>query len=135
MAGGFGTFTETKLLNNILRAGAGFSLTNVFFSLHTADPGDTGASEVTAGDYARKSVPATAVEWNAPSGAPSLVDNVNDILFAVATSAWGTITHVGFFDALTVGNFLAGGALTVSKVIQNGDQLKFPAGDLDVTLE
>jgi len=34
-----------------------------YVSLHTADPGTTGASEVTGGTYAR-----VAVTWNAASG-------------------------------------------------------------------
>ncbi len=132
----FANFLEESLLNQIFRAGTPISLANVFISLHTGAVGEAGANEVTAGDYARISVAAVVGQWTDPSaGTQGETDNVNDILFAVATSAWGTITDVGLFDALTVGNFLMGGVLTASKVIGNGDQLKFAVGDLNIQLD
>jgi len=51
-----------------------------------------------------------------------------------ARAATGTITHAGIFDALTTGNLLAWAPLTTSRTINNGDVLRIPAGDLDVTL-
>ena len=45
------------------------------------------------------------------------------------------MTYVGVSDALSGGNLLASGALTVSKTISSGDVFRIPTGDLDITLD
>lgn len=48
---------ENTILDDIFNAGSGFSVAgDPWVSLHTADPGETGASEVTGGSYARQQV-------------------------------------------------------------------------------
>jgi hypothetical protein len=76
-----------------------------YASLHTADPGDTGASEVTGGApaYARK-----AITWNA--AAAGVLDSSVAPVFDVPAST--TVTHVGFWDAVTLGNWAGGAAVT-----------------------
>ena len=54
--------------------------------------------------------------------------------FVTATGAWGTVTHVGIFDAASSGNLIAWAALTTSKAVTSGDVFRFNAGELDVTL-
>ena len=107
--------------------------TNIFVALSTADPTDSGGSiaEPAGGSYARKST--AGADWNA--AASGALDNGNAITFAEATASWGLITHFALYDALTVGNMLAHGALTASKTIDNGDTASFAAGDLDVSLD
>ena len=47
-------YLENKLLDAVFNATA-FNVTgDPYISLHTADPGETGASEVTGGSYARQ---------------------------------------------------------------------------------
>jgi hypothetical protein len=107
--------------------------TNIFVALSTADPTDSGGSiaEPAGGSYARKST--AGADWDAAvSGA---LDNANAITFVEATASWGTITHFALYDALSAGNMLAHGALTASKLIDNGDTASFAAGDLDVSLD
>lgn len=132
----FANHAEEEILNAIFRGTTFPVLANMYISLHTADPGETGASEVTAGDYARITVASTVGNWSDPSaGTQGETDNLNDILFAVATSNWGTITHMGIWDAISAGNIWFKGALTASKVVNNGDQFKFSAGDLNIQLD
>ena len=57
------------------------------------------------------------------------------IEFPTATASFGTVSHVGIFDASTSGNLLAYAALTASKAIDTGDVFRVPAGDLDITLD
>lgn len=66
-----------------------------FASLHTANPGGTGANELTGGApaYARKSI-----TWNA--AAAGNLDSSNAPVFDVPAA---TITHVGFWSAVTAG--------------------------------
>ena len=118
-------YAELKLLDAVFNATA-FSVTTPYISLHTADPGETGASEVTGGSYARQSGSFGA----AAAGAVS-----NDAQISFASMPSGTITHVGVWDASTSGNFLWGGALTASKTVNSGDTVQIASGDLDVTLD
>lgn len=105
--------------------------TTWFVSLHTADPGETGATgEVGAGvGYARQS--ATFTE-----DTNGLVDNDAIITFGPNTTTnWGTITHVAVWDAVSSGNCLAKGALSASVVININDSLQIAAGALDISLD
>lgn len=89
---------------------AGYVATALYASLHTADPGTTGASEVTGGSpaYARK-----PITWNA--GAVDGAYLSDELVFDVPA---GTLTHVGIWDAVTAGNFLDSGAINVTFVSQ-----------------
>ncbi len=128
-------YLEEALLNNLFRNTNFAPPANVYISLHTADPGETGANEVSGGSYARVAVSTTG-GWTDPSaGTQGEVDNVADITFPTATASWGTVTHCGIYDAATVGNLLWSGALTASKTVDNGDTFKFNAGDFNVQLD
>ncbi len=82
----------------------GLASAATYISLHTADPGTTGANEVTGGSpaYARK-----AATWGtAASGSRALSSAV---VFDVPAGV--SITHFGLWSAATSGNFQAGDAL------------------------
>lgn len=125
-------FLENALINHIFRDTA-YSQPTIHIGLFTAAPTDTGGgTEVSGGSYARQSVDGNA-NWDAPSLGSS--SNTNDVTFPTATADWGTVTHVGVFDALSGGNLLFYAALVQSKVVNNGDTFKFVAGNLDLTLD
>lgn len=100
-----------------------------YISLHTADPGNTGASEVSGGSYARVG-PVTFV--NAGNN-PTVASNNALVQFPVATGAWGTITHFGIWSAASGGTFYGSGALSVAKTIGVSDVGRFETGALTVT--
>lgn len=77
-------------------AAAGYAGAAVEASTHTADPGATGASEVTGGTpaYARK-----AITW-----VPGTVDGIYAAQVTFDIPAATDVTHVGLWDAS--GNFL-----------------------------
>lgn len=132
LMGALSNYLEDAWLKTL--KGTAFSVTsgNIHVALYTATPGETGGgTEVSGGSYARQSV--TAANWSAVSaGEPSTIDNAANIQFPTATADWGTITSGGVLDALTSGNLLYFGALTQSKVVNNGDTFKFNTGDLDL---
>ena len=130
----FSDYLEQAILNHIFRNTAIFTPpANVYLALFTAAPSDSGGgTEVSGGSYARKAVSTTG-QWSAP-GVGGLTDNINAQAFPTATASWGTVTHVGIFDAASAGNLLFHGALTVSKTVGSGDTFQFNAGDLDITL-
>lgn len=109
----------------------------VWVSLHTADPADTGANEVTGGNYAR--IPVAAAGWTKTTGGTASATNTNDIVFpASGTVTWSAsspgVTHVGIWNAVSAGNFLFGGALTTPRVVASGDVFKFLASNLTISV-
>ena len=97
-------------------------------SLHTANPDeDASGSELSGSAYARQ-----AATFAAPSNGVSTTSG--DINFPQATGSWGTVSHVGIWDASSSGNMLYYTALDASKAVASGDVLKIAAGSLTVTL-
>lgn len=96
-------------------------------ALHTADPGETGATgELSGNGYARQAVTFGA----AASGATS---NTSTHTFTASGGSWGTVTHFSIWDASTSGNCLYVGALSTSRTIGDGESGTVAAGDIDVT--
>ena len=125
----FSDYLEDALLDHVFRNTAYTSPTTVYAALFTAAPSDAGGgTEVSGGSYAR-----TAITCGA--AASGTISNSADITFPQATGSWGTVTHVGVFDSLTTGNLLSHGALTASKIVDNGDTFKIATGDLDISLD
>lgn len=130
-------FLENKLLDYYLRAKNWDGTANatvpgtLYVALFTATPNDAGGgTEVSGGSYARVGVATSG--WNASSG--GLVDNIAAINFGTASANWGTVTHVGLYDASTGGNLIDWGVLTASRVVNSGDgPVQFAAGALDLT--
>jgi hypothetical protein len=121
-------YLENAILNAVLRNTAYTSPSQVYIALFTSDPTDAGTgTEVTGGGYARQ-----PITFNSPSNGQ--VTNAADILFPVATASWGTVTHIGIYDAASGGNLLFHGALITSKTISTDDQLKIAAGDISISL-
>ncbi len=119
-----GDYAENKLLDAVFNATA-YSVTTPYISLHTADPGETGASEVSGGSYARQSG-----TFIAASGGTLDNDAIMDFTDMPAV----TVTHMGVWDAASGGNFLWGGVLVASKTVNAGDTFRFPVGNLDINL-
>ena len=122
-------YLKNATLNATLRGQAWVAPTTVYLALYTSDPtpAKTG-TEVNGGAYARKSI-----TFNAPNNGVAV--SSLDVLFAVATASWGTVTHIGILDAATNGNLLYYGALTNTKTIASADQLKIAAGDVSISLD
>ena len=119
---------ETRVLNYVLTTSSVTRPTTWRVALYTSAPSDTGGgTEVSGGAYARQSV-AFTVSGNTAS-------NTASVEYPTATASYGTVTHVGVFDAASGGNLIAYAALTTSKAIDTGDVFRLPAGDLDITLD
>ena len=128
---GFSDYLEDKVLDHVFGGTAYTAPGTLYVGLYTAAPSDSGGgTEVSGGSYARKSMPAMTVSGTSPTEAT----NGAAVEFITATGSWGTVTHVGVFDAVTTGNLLGWAALTASKTVSSGDVFRFDAGDLDITL-
>ena len=124
----FSNTFETTFLTWVFTTGSATRPTAWHIALYTSAPDDTGGgTEVSGSAYARQSVTFT-ISGNTAS-------NTSALEFPTATGSYGTVTHVGVFDASSGGNLIAYAALTTSKAIDTGDVLRVPAGDLDITLD
>lgn len=132
--------TEQDFLNYVFNGIAipWNSVTNLFISLHTADPGEAGnqtTNEATYTGYARVAVSRTSGGWVVSSNSGiSQVTNTSIIQFAQCTGGNNTITHVGVGTSLTgVGQLLYKGALNSPLAVANLIQPQFTANALTIT--
>ena len=117
------TYLRNAILNKVLR-NTDFTVSTAYVSLHTADPGLTGASEVAGGSYARQ-----AVAFDAAASGATQNTAIEDFTNMPAV----TVTHGGVWDAVSGGNFLYGDALSASKTVNSGDTFRFPTADIDAS--
>ena len=107
-----------------------------YVSLHTADPGTTGANEKTAGEdgYARVQIPDGA--WNFPASSTSNVYTAlitERLTFPTPTGTYGSpISHLGVWSAITGGTFQGSFPLAAIVTPQNGVGLYFLANTLGI---
>lgn len=123
--GDYSTAGKHLMLNALRGVNPTTPITHV--SLHTAAPGDTGANEVAGGSpaYARQ-----PIAFNAPAGGV-MDDSTNGAVFNVPAGT--TVTHVGFWSAVTAGTFLGGKAISSESFTGQGTYTLTDA-DLDLNL-
>lgn len=136
---------ETSILELIFNAttfdsiadNAGTSpATNLYVSLHTADPGEAGdqtTNETAYTSYARVAVARNSGGWTVTGNEAS---NTAQINFPECTGGTSTLTHFGIgLDATGTGTLLFSDELTANLAVSNGITPAFNAGSLDVTAD
>lgn len=128
---------STAHANAVLDAIGDMTLhTATYISLHTGDPGTTGANEASAAgasNYARVQVNAqggASPDWAAAAAAAMV--NEGAITFPEGGDDQ-SITHFGVFDAASAGNFLRGGALDTGFTYGAAVTPEFADGALELT--
>ena len=137
-AGHVSDYLANKLLDLALRNQA-YSAPDTYCALTTVIiTDDMTGSTITehSGDaYARKQVNingGASPTWDlAAAGA---LDNTHNVDFIQATGSWGTIVALAIVDALTAGNLLFYDNDVADQAVGNGDTVRFPAGDLDISM-
>jgi hypothetical protein len=101
--------------------------TNLYVSLHTADPGEAGdqtTSEATYTGYARVAVARTTGGWTVTGNTAT---NVATIAFPAGTGGSGTVTFFGVGTASSgAGKLLYSGVVSPSIVTGNGVTPQLP---------
>lgn len=134
------TTTSNNLLKLLFNATAWANLadnaatapaTNLYLSLHTADPG-VGNSQLTNEtaytNYVRVAVARTSGGWTVSTNTAT---NAALIQFAQCGASGATLTHIAIGTASSgAGNVLYAGALNSSLTISNGIQPQFAASAL-----
>lgn len=129
-------YLELEILDHVLGKGTRdfTSPANLYIGLFTtAVNDDASGTEVSGNAYARTAVSFDAADQ--PSTGYTSASNSATVTFPTASGGnWGTISHIGIFDASTSGNLLFHGALTSSKVVNDGDTFQIQASNLTITL-
>lgn len=121
---------EKLLLDWLMTTGSATRPTNWYVALYTSAPSDSGGgTEVSGSNYSRQ-----AVTFDAASTPGGTTSNSNELTFTASGGNFGTVSHIGIFDAATDGNLLWHGALSASKTINDGDALVFAVGNIDLTI-
>jgi hypothetical protein len=104
--------------------------TSTFVQLYSQDPTEAGSP--TGALYTRVAVAAGG--WTRVTSGVASLANTTAITITSSASSAATASHVAVFDAITSGNMLFYGALAASKVIASGDEVKFNAGAMVLTV-
>ena len=100
--------------------------TSTFIQLYSQDPTESGSA--TGALYTRVSVAAGG--WTRGTNGVGTLTNTNVITITSSAPSGATATHVAVFDSSTGGNMLFYGLLNASKVIAAGNEVKFNASTL-----
>ena len=139
-AGALTDYAENKILDAVIRAQTLGAPATWYIGLDTVACGETGSgTEVTGGSYARVAVASSLANWAgsqsagstaASSGTNGTTSNNGAITFPTPSAGWGTVVSMRWWDASTAGNAWICTSLGVSKTINTGDGVSFPAAAL-----
>ena len=111
-----------KLLDHVLKGASFTQPTNVYVSLHTADPGEAGAqntSEAAYGSYARVAVARSGAGFTVTGNSVSPAATIT--FGAMTAGAGGTVTHFSIGTASSgAGVLLYKGAVSPTMAVANG---------------
>lgn len=131
-------FAEDLVIQFFFRTGTPTKPSVLAFALYTAAPGEAGGgTEATWTGYTRPTLNPLDANWAATAGGNGVTSNVSAIPYGAPTSGPQTMTHMAILDSATIGsgNMLLYGALTNSRVLNNGDAApSYAAGAVVITV-
>lgn len=119
-------YLETVLVDLVFNATSYAGQSTFYTKLHVGDPGEAGTSNA-ATETTRKASTVGA-------GSAGTVTSDADITWTNVAGT-ETISYVSLWDAVSAGNCLWSGALTVSKALTAGDTFTIPSGSLTISLD
>lgn len=138
-------YLENKIIDQLFRGQAYTFPSTLYVGLFNAAPSDTGGgTEVSGNNYNRAAVVASLANFAgtqgvgttaASDGATGTTSNNNAVTFTTPSGTWNTVVAFGVFDAATGGNLMFYGTLAISKTINEGDTVTFPAASLSVQID
>lgn len=127
-------FFNATTWNDIAENDTTSPATNLYVSLHTADPGEAGTAttnETSYTNYARVAVARTSGGWTVSGNSAT---NVAAVTFPACGVTGATITHFGIVSSASgAGTLYFSG--TCSLVVSNGVTPEFAIGALSVTAD
>jgi hypothetical protein len=129
-------FFQGTAIANLADNAASSPNTNLYVSLHTADPGEAGdqtTSEASYTGYARVAVARTSSGWTVTNNS---VTNASAITFPQCTGGSNTISHFAVGTASSgAGKILYKGELTASLAVSNLIIPEFASSTLTISEE
>lgn len=145
MPGSFSNYAESGVLGHLFLTASLTKPAALGIALCSNVPADTdlgtlavGHEVANAGAYARQADNPADANWAfSYTNGSGTITNVGTITFPAATADWGWVSGVAICDSTTWngGNFIIGGSLALPKLVSNGDQFKFNAGDIKLYLD
>ncbi|MFK4259029.1 phage tail fiber protein [Agrobacterium tumefaciens] len=134
------TYVANALLNHFLRGVAAASPARLYVSLHTANPGNAGTSEVTTAAwpaYTRLDAAlGGAVATGFTAAAAKACTNANELLYPPHNGAAPVIvTHFAIWTDPLAGEMVFQGTLTAPKTLNPTDECIIHANDLDIVVD
>ena len=126
----FSNYLEDQITGWINGSTFASAPTSTFVQLYSQDPTDAGSA--TGALYTRVAVAASG--WTRGTGGAGTLTNTAAITITSSAASGATATHVAVFDTITGGNMLFGGLLAAPKTIATGDEVKFNASALTLTV-
>ena len=126
----FSNYLEDQITGWINGSTFASAPTSTFVQLYSQDPTDAGSA--TGALYTRIAVAASG--WTRGTGGAGTLTNTAAITITSSAASGATATHVAVFDTITGGNMLFGGLLAAPKTIATGDEVKFNASALALTV-
>ena len=102
-----------------------------FLSWHTAQPSTSGSNAYTSNGARRLPIGTLTSSADSNSGDAT---NAAAIESAAATAAWARITHLAIVSAVSGGVFHAWASLGSPVTLGNGEKIRIPAGELDISI-
>lgn len=136
-------YLQSQYLNHAIKgSNLPTALTTLYFSLHSADPADTGANEVTS-TYLSGRAAYTSSNFASPSTNANnrQITNTAILSYGNAIAASTGIPFLGVWDAATGGNFLwaiklqTSSGVDSSLVFGSGDNIQFAIGAIALRLD
>ena len=106
--------------------------TATFVQLYNGDPTDAGSGGTAL--FTRYQVASGAGSWTRGTGGNGTITNASAVTITSSATATASATHVAVFTSATGGDLLFYGALTTAKTIASGDEVKFNASALTLTV-
>ena len=129
------SYSERKILDHVFK-NTSYTSPEAYLGLFTNDPTDSASgTEVSGNNYARVRIDNKMASAVTGSDNSSITSNASITFPTASGGAFGTVTHIGIFDASSSGNLLAHGALSASRTISDGDTFQINSGDLIITID
>jgi hypothetical protein len=128
----FSNYLEDQITGWIAGTTFATAPTATFVQLYSQDPTDAGSA--TGALYSRVSIASGTGSWTRGTGGNGTITNASAFTITSSATATASATYVAVWDASTAGNLLFFGALTTAKTIASGDEVKFNASALTLTV-
>jgi hypothetical protein len=128
----FSNYLEDQITGWIAGTAFATAPTATFVQLYNGDPTDAGSGGTAL--YSRVSVASGAGSWTRGTGGNGTITNASAVTITSSATATASATHVAVFTSATGGDLLFYGALTTAKTVASGDEVKFNASALTLTV-